>query len=302
MTELESYIRKVVVLVNRRSGFAGNFNSLNRGINESWEDGRRLVYYQFLQNLEDGRRKVASAVSENADAVLVAGGDGTISTVGASLINTGVIMGAVPFGSGNGFARHFEIPLAPEKALRSLANGRRLDIDVGMVDGRPFFVTCSMAWDAAIVRSFEKYPVRGILPYVFAGVQEFFEYEPQKLTVRIDDSEEAVFNDALLFSVANLSQYGGGARIAPNACPDDGFLELIVAARKDIGKLLANIARFFDGRLTEVPEVFMRKFKKLTVYREKPSPIQVDGDLVDAGKEVVFSVDPKALRILAPDK
>jgi len=67
-------------------------------------------------------------------------------------------------GGRNGFARHFGIPLAPKKAVSALANAKVNRIEVGVLDGIPFLVTCSMAWDASIVQFFEKSRVRGIIP------------------------------------------------------------------------------------------------------------------------------------------
>ena len=128
-----------------------------------------MVWYQFSKSIGDSRNKVKDAIEHDVDTVIVVGGDGMINSIGNLLLGTGVILGVIPTGSGNGFARHFEIPLQPEKAIRSLAKGRVTEIDVGTANGRPFFITCSLAWDAAIVKSFEKSPVRGILPYVFAA-------------------------------------------------------------------------------------------------------------------------------------
>jgi diacylglycerol kinase (ATP) len=100
---------------------------------------------------------------------------------------------------------------------------------VGVVNDIPFFVTCSMAWDAAIVRTFEKFPFRGILPYVFAGVQEFFDYKRQNMRVLFDDGEVRDLVEPVILTIANLTQFGGGAVIAPQAKADDGQLEFISA-------------------------------------------------------------------------
>ena len=74
-----------------------------------------------------------------------------------------------------------------------------------------------MAWDASIAKSFARSPIRGFLPYVLAGVQELFEYTPQDMAVVIDDRQTVEFAAPMVFTIANLSQYGGGAKIAPRA-------------------------------------------------------------------------------------
>ena len=104
----------------------------------------------------------------------------------------------------------------------------------------------------------------------------------------------------MVFTVANLTQFGGGAIIAPSARHDDGLLELVVALRQDVPALLANLARLFDRSLDRVPEVLTRRFHTLIVRRKRPTAIQLDGELVPAGEEVHVSVRPAALSVLVP--
>ncbi len=129
--------------------------------------------------------------------------------VGRELIGTPVTLGIIPTGNGNGFARHFATPLSPPRAVAALALGETRAIGVGVVGEAPFLVTCSMAWEAAIADAFEKAPIRGILPYVFAGMQELFEYDPQDFKVTLDSHKTIELKKPLLFTIANLSQYGG---------------------------------------------------------------------------------------------
>jgi YegS/Rv2252/BmrU family lipid kinase len=293
-------LRRVRVLANPKSGVRWSLDSLRRAFDRHWDREGTDLSYQFCQSIADGVAKARRAVGDGVDTVIVVGGDGTVSTVGRVLLNTDVSLGVVPAGSGNGFARHFGIPLAPRDAVEALARASTKRIDVGVVNGLPFLVTCSMAWDAALVQAFDRMPVRGILPYVFAGVQEFFEYEAQEFRARADGGPERIFPDPLVFTVANLTQYGGGARIAPDAREDDGELELVAARRQDIAVLVANVARFFDGTVTRIPQVVSQRFKRLQVRRAAPAPIQVDGELVAASADVEVAVVPGALKVLAP--
>lgn len=292
--------RKVLVLVNPKSGLGGNWSTLFRAIEAAWSATGAEVFYQLSNSVEDGRRKAQEAVSRGVDVLLVVGGDGMVNTIGAELVGTPVAMGVIPAGSGNGFARHFNIPLNVGKAAAALANAEVKAIDVGYANGRPFFVTCSMAWDATLVRHFEKSPIRGIIPYLFAGAQGFFEYKPQPFRMILDGQEELNFPDPLVCTVANVTQYGGGARIAPQACPDDGYLELVVVAEKEVGRIFAELHRLFDGTLDRIPQVQTRRFRDLRVIRTAPADIQVDGELVNAPAEVSISLRERALKVLVP--
>lgn len=288
------------MIVNPRSGVGHSFPAMRRAIEKHWDVQGADVIYQFCRDGSDGMEKAARAADRGVELVLVGGGDGTVSTVGRALIGRESVLGVIPTGSGNGFARHFGIPLSPERACAALAGGTVRRIDVGTANDRPFLVTCSMAWDAAVVRSFEKYPVRGVLPYILAGVEEFIGHKPQDMEVTLDGSDRFLVEDPLVLTAANLTQYGGGATIAPTAQPDDGCLELVIARRKDLGLLLANIVSAFDGTIDKNPAITTRKFSKMVVHRPKGGPVQVDGELINVSGDVEVSVRPGALRVLIP--
>ena len=256
--------------------------------------------YQFSNSIEDGVVKTRQAVADGVDSLVVVGGDGMVNTIGAELVGTDVAMGVIPTGSGNGFARHFNIPLAPVKAAEALADADRRLIDVGTANGRPFFVTCSMAWDATLVRFFEKSPIRGIIPYVFAGAQGLFEFRPQPFDVVLDGSEHIHFREPLVFTVANLTQFGSGVRIAPQARDDDGFLELVAIGRSDLPDVLMGLSRWFDGTFDQLHGVVTRRFSHLRVIRPAAGEMQVDGELVDAPAEIEIGLQAKALHVLVP--
>ena len=293
-------IEHVLVLINRKAGIYTAFGLIRRALDRYWGANGIDLSYQFCQSQEDCKYKAERAVKQDFDTVLVVGGDGTVNIIGQALIGTNISLGVIPSGSGNGFARHFGIPLMLEKAIRVLSSADVKYIDVGLVNENPFFVTCSMAWDASFVRSFQKTRIRGVFPYVFAGVQGLFGYHPQEISVKLDSGEKLDFPDVLLFTIANLTQYGAGAKIAPHALADDGYLELVVAMQQDIPKLIANVGRLFNGSINKIPEIIFKRFKTLTVNRPQAGFIQIDGELVNMPADVKVRVLPKALKVLVP--
>ena len=295
-------LRRVRVLVNPKSGLGFSFDSFWGIVEEQFGPFGADVSYQFSRDVADGRRKAEGAVRDGVDALIVVGGDGMVNSIGSTLVGTPVALGVVPTGSGNGFARHFGIPLDLPGAVRALARSRRRAIDVGAANGRPFFVTCSLAWDAAIVRGFEAFPFRGIVPYVFAAASELIAYEPQPFEVALDGEPAQVFADPVIFTLANLTQYGGGAQIAPQARSDDGQMEMVVVLRQDLPLVLVNVARLFNGTLDRLPQVLTRRFRTLTVRRRRATPIQLDGELVEAGAEVEIRLLPQTLSVLVPEE
>lgn len=295
-------VRKIRVLINPKSGVAWSFGAMQEVLERCWNMPEVDLSYQFSRHVADGQAKARRAVDDGIDTILVVGGDGMVNSIGSVLVNRDVALGVIPVGSGNGFARHFDIPLRPEHAAQALVHARRQRIDVGMANDRCFFVTCGMAWDAALVRAYEKSPVRGVVPYIFSAAYEYLGYEPQPFDVILDGKEQLAFRDPVVFTAANLTQYGGGALIAPHACPDDGKLELIVMLRKDTARLLPHVSRLFDGTIQQIPDVRFKQFKELEVRRQKKGPIQVDGEFVsEAEQNIKVRILPQALTILVPD-
>ncbi len=292
-------MEKVLVLINPKSGMGGPYRYI-AAVQEIWDDPWHDVYFQFSQSAEDGAAKVRRALKDGIDTVLVVGGDGMVNTIGTELVGTSARLGVLPAGSGNGFARHFKIPLQPIPAATALLNGHTAKIDVGQVGDRRFFVTCSLAWDGALVETFEKYPFRGLVPYVLAGAQQLLEYRAQPFHVTID-GEALEMKHPLIFTIANLSQFGSDVLVAPDAKADDGNLELVAIETKDMPLVLAQVHRFIEKTFHQHPLVINRIFKKMTVRRENSSPIQIDGEIYNIDGDVHIEVLPAALNIILPN-
>lgn len=292
--------KKVRLLINPNAGLGTALDRIRQPLLDCWDLPEAELSIQFSKSKEDGQAKARRAVEEGVGKLLVMGGDGMINSIGTILIGTDVALGVIPTGSGNGFARHFGIPLDIVKATVALAEADTKAIDVGFANDHPFFVTCSLAWDAALVDAFEKSPVRGVLPYIFAGVYEYFGYQPESFTLTLDEQEALITDDLQLCTIANLTQYGGGAQIAPGARADDGNLQLVTIRRRDFPKVISMIGKVFDGTLDQLKEIHTRSFKTLIVQREKEGPMQLDGELLSAPAEVNIRVQPRALNVLVP--
>ena len=291
-------MKQILVLINPKSGVGGPYRFIS-AIEKTWDTPEYDVSFQFSQSAEDGAAKARRAIERGTNTILVVGGDGMVNSISCELVGTDVRLGVIPAGSVNGFARHFQIPLSPDAAAEALLNGHTMKIDVGKANDRLFFVTCSMAWDGALVESFEKYPFRGLVPYVLAGAQQLLEYKAQPFHVEID-GDPLEFKNPLIFTVANLSQFGSDVLVAPDAKADSGDLELVAVEKKDIPLVVSQVHRFIEKTFHHHPLVTHHHFKNMIVRRENPSPIQIDGELMKAETEVHIEVLPNALNVIVP--
>ena len=292
---------KVRIFFNRRSGpGASRFFRVQDAFAREWAAADADIAWYFPSSREESRRMVGSALDDGADCVIVCGGDGTVSSIGRELIGSGVPMGIVPLGSGNGLARHFGLSLDPVSAVAQLAGGVVRDLDVGHADGHPFLVSASVAWDAALVRAYDQLPMRGVGSYVLAGVVSFFDYSPQPITATIDHGETLEIDDPLLFTIGNVSGWGGGALIDPASDASDGCLELVAGRRRDAPRMLADIGAVFSTGTSSLPGAIHRSFSHMLVRRPEARPIQLDGELVNLGASIEFTVSRGQMKILVP--
>jgi YegS/Rv2252/BmrU family lipid kinase len=245
----------------------------------------------------------ATALARNAlpasDVVVAVGGDGTLHEVASALVGSKVALGIVPCGSGNGFARSLGIPMAFARAIPALDASRAVAVDVGTVNGEPFFATAGIGLDAEIsLRFAQGRHGRGILPYFWYGLVAWMAHQPQQLTIRIGDS---VHRDApLALVVANTEQYGGGAVIAPGASPFDGLLNVCSVRPASVFRIAYDLPRLFNGSIHHSSLFSMKTTAETIIEREKPGPYHVDGEPRIGSATLRFAVLPASLNVLVP--
>ena len=161
-----------------------------------------------------------AAVREGVSRVLAIGGDGTINETARALRRSATALGIVPIGSGNGLARHLNIPLDPVSAMERALTGRPVVIDSAEINDHPFFCTAGLGFEASVAHAFAQQPVRGLPTYIRTAFQALRSYRPERF--RINGGEEKA-----LFSLtfANAGQFGNNAWMAPTANIADGRLE-----------------------------------------------------------------------------
>ncbi|HTU99736.1 MAG TPA: YegS/Rv2252/BmrU family lipid kinase [Luteitalea sp.] len=250
----------------------------------------------------DATRAAAEARRLGSDRVVVWGGDGTLNEVAAALLDGPVPMAIVPGGSGNGLARGLAIPLSVEPALRAAVVGAAHRIDTGRVTGRAFLNLAGVGFDAAIARRVNTNNLRrGLRPYVSAIFHEFRSYGAQAFSLRLDDGETTTF-DAHMVAVCNGQQYGHGARIAPHAAFDDGWLDVVVVPEITGRRLARHGWRLFNGTLAQVPGVRVARARHIVLSHPVPLPVHLDGEVVEGEKTHTFEINPRSLAVVFADR
>ncbi len=282
---------KVLFVVNRRSGVQRR-DDVTTVIRETCAWEFEIAEFGEDDNLDAVMRR---AEGERFDIVFAVGGDGTVHNVAKRLIGTPLALGIIPTGSGNGLARHLGMPMDAQRALRSCASQRFAVIDTATVNGLPFIGTMGVGFDAWVAETFATRGARGFRTYTRVALSGLRRYPSENYEIEIDD--QRLQRRALLIAIANASQYGNNARIAPVASLQDGVLDVVIIERRSISAL----ARLFTGSLQRAPGVTMLRGKHIIIRRPAPGPAHLDGEPITLPERLTIAMVPQSLRILVPD-
>lgn len=242
----------------------------------------------------------ADAAARGFRAVIAAGGDGTVNETASALVGTDVTLGIIPCGSGNGLARHLDIPIDPAGAVDIIAAGHIDRCDYGTADGEPFFCTFGVGFDAAVSAQFDKGRRRGRLTYLRNTLMEYLRYHPETYTIRA--AGKVVTERAFLVAVCNASQYGNNAYIAPSASMVDGLLDVtIIHWGTPLTTALVGLD-LFTGFIEHNMLIDTFKATEVTIERTTPGAAHLDGEPRDLGASIGIECHPGALSIFTPVK
>ena len=244
-----------------------------------------------------GAELARKAAEDGADIVVVAGGDGTVNEVASALLHTDTALGIIPCGSGNGLARSLGLPMDFEAAIDIIGRNMPCAVDCGVADGRPFFCTFGMGFDAVVTEKFASGERRGKMQYVRSALLEFINFTPDSYALEIDG--EIYTEEALLIAVCNTPQYGNNAYIAPRASLTDGLLDVTVIRNSPvIQQAMAGIG-LLSGQIDRNRYVDTFKAKDVKIIRLKDGPAQIDGEPLTLGRKVSIHCEPACLKVLS---
>jgi diacylglycerol kinase (ATP) len=295
---MQNVMKNVLFVVNPVSG-VGSKDSFPQLVEKTLD--RSKFDYEIVYTKKAGHAIKLSkkAVKQAVDIVVAVGGDGTINEVAGSLIGTDVILGLVPGGSGNGLARHLHIPLHTEGALKLINSCHVSKIDTGIVNGQPFVSIAGVGFDALVAKLFAREPNRGFLTYFRIVAGRYQHYRPKHYSIVIDDSQE-IQKEALFITLANSNQFGYNTTIAPNAKLNDGMIDVCIVEKPTIFEMPLIINLLFLKMIHHSRYVTIIKAKEVKVIRNKNRMVNIDGEPMKLGKDLVAKVNPLSLHIIIP--
>lgn len=227
--------------------------------------------------------------------VYAVGGDGTVHEIAKRLVHRRMALGVLPTGSGNGFARHLGIPLDAAASLAACANGEIVTIDSAEVNGIPYVGVMGVGFDAVIAHRFATAGTRGLQTYVKEALKAF-------TTLRAEEYEiDGESLRAAVIAIANSSQYGNDARIAPHASLRDGQLDVVIVRDLSLMRAPFLLRRLFLGTFDRGAGVTTRQTHEVLIRRAAEGPAHLDGEPVMLDAELRVRIVPASLRVLVPE-
>lgn len=287
--------KRIAFIINPKSGTQSK-GSIPDIIRKNLDLNQFEYSIYTTEKAGDGTKIATQCVDEKHFAVISVGGDGTMNEIAQSLVHSETALGIIPAGSGNGLARHLNIPVHITKAIQYLNHCEVIKIDYGLANERPFFCTCGTGFDAYISMVFAKSEKRGIITYLEKVVSSYRNYKLQ--TYHLMGQQVDYENKALLITFANASQWGNNAYIAPQASVQDGLVDVSVLSNFPDIAIPGVLLQLFTKTIHKDLYVTTFRTNEISLLREAPGPFHIDGEPYEEGKEIKIKMIPDGLKVM----
>lgn len=289
--------KKIIFIVNPISG---NHNKNNFPVLvDNYIDKNKFDYkIVFTERVNHATELTMKAIEDGFKYIAAVGGDGTINEIAKCLIGKEQVLVIVPFGSGNGLARHLELPFKTERLITEVINnGDIYKMDTATMNGTPFISIAGIGFDALIADYFSKDSNRGFITYAKLVTEEYHNFKPKEYILTLDNDKTIVCKPFFI-TFANSSQFGYNAEISPKASVQDGLLDVCIFKKPSILEVPI-VATYFITKLIDKSNfIDIYKAKKINVIREIEEVVNIDGEAISMSKDINIEINPLSLNIL----
>ncbi len=291
-------MRRVCLIVNPSAG--GGRAARRLPIVEAALRSRGIPFRVERTTSMEHARELARGTLETGEVATAMGGDGLTGAVAGELCDSGGVLGIVPGGRGNDFARKLGIPSDPAGACEVLASAAERAVDAAEIGGRVYLGIASAGLDSDCQEIANTTRLRrlGTLVYVYGTLRALARWAPANWEVTVDGERHAFRGYSV--AVANTGVFGGGMKLVPDASITDGQLDVVLSGDLPKRRYLRNLVRVFDGTHVDEPELTILRGREVTFQADRPFTAYADGDPV-AALPATVRVLPAALRVLAPE-
>lgn len=237
------------------------------------------------------------ASRNNFEIIMAVGGDGTVNEVVNGMMESSSVLGVIPLGLGNDFAKAIGIPSKLEEACQVLFNGAAKEIDVGRINNRYFVNGLGIGFDAQVALESRKiswfFSLNWI--YLYAALRILFRYKAPLVKININNT--ILDKKVLLIAIGNGKSSGGQFLLTPEAELDDGLMDVCIIDDVRRLKLLIHLPKALKGTHTRLPYVTTLKTNRLTIHSSSSLLAHVDGEILES-RNYQIEILPKRLRVI----
>lgn len=289
--------RKLLAVINPISGTA-NKQYIPETITEVMDESKWDVMIRFTQRPGHATDLAKQAIKQGYYGVLAIGGDGTINEVAAALRDSDTALGIIPNGSGNGLARHLNIPIDVKRALEEINNDRIEQFDYCMANQHPFFCTCGVGFDAHVSAKFAESKKRGPMSYLKNTLVEYLRYRSEEYS--IETADQVLTERAFVIACGNASQYGNNAFITPNASMQDGLIDVtLIQPFTPLDTAVLGIL-LFTKHIDQDTNIQSFRTPSLTIHRPKAGVMHIDGEPMMMEADIEVKCVHNGIKIFLP--
>lgn len=242
---------------------------------------------------------IKAAVRCGEKLVVVGGGDGTVAAVTDPLAYEDTVLGILPLGTGNDFARALGIPRDLEQACRIIAEGKVATVNLGHANGDYFANAASIGFSAQVSRRAAGWVKRlfGFGSYILGAFLEFWLYRPFHATLIVDGKKHEL--ETPLIIVWNGRFHAGWEVISPDGKIAENRLIVYAPAAPSRLNLLQMAISLRMGRLVNAPPLLVMDAEKISVETDPPQEVDLDGEVLHQ-TPVMIQLAPRALKVMVP--
>lgn len=289
--------KKIIFIINPISGHH-NKNNFPHLVDKYIDKNQYEYSIVFTEYAGHATELTMKAIEDGFEYIAAVGGDGTINEIAKCLIGKKQVLIIIPLGSGNGLARHLELPFKVERLINEVINnGKVYKIDTAVMNGIPFISIAGIGFDALIADYFAKDENRGFLTYAKLVTEKYPNYKQKEYTLILDD-ETTIECKPFFVTFANSSQFGYNAEISPKASVQDGLLDVCIFKKPNILEVPIVATYFLVKQIDKSNFIDIYKAKKIKVIRKEAEVANIDGEPVEMNKDITVEINPLSLNIL----
>lgn len=291
---------QATLLINPKAGNTASVETL---------DLQNLLYeagFSSEHRPTENETDLDTALQDPGDLVVAVGGDGTLRAVATRLAGKGVPLVLVPMGTANNIGNALGLVRNPQQILSGLQQPRRQTFDLGRLRGpwgEDYFLEgAGTGLFAATLATYDPEEGKNPLRALTATVQTLSGYQPQEIKVWLDGEEQS--QTTVLLEVMNTPAIGPRLRLAPNADPGDGWLDVVVVNPDQQVGFTTYLNNLLQGKFDDLPNVNVNRCRKVEL-EWNGSPFHCDGEVrsdetLELPQHIEIEVWPAALELWLP--